>query len=138
MNRSNLCGRRFFLSPFTTGSPPRRSPITGHRLLFTGSWRVAAASSPRPLDLPSLGGAIMMGEVARQLPREIQRVARRKLRMFANAKTLQDLRVTPANRLESLKGERKGHWSMCINGQWRICFGWMNGGATNVEIVDYH
>ena len=58
--------------------------------------------------------------------------------MISNANTVQDLRVPPANRLEPLKGGRKGQWSIRINDQWRICFEWTDGGATNVEIVDYH
>lgn len=71
-------------------------------------------------------------------PREIQQVARRKLRMLNNARNLQDLRVPPANRLEALKGERKGQWSIRVNNQWRICFVWEDGNASEVEIVDYH
>ena len=58
--------------------------------------------------------------------------------MLHNAKTLQDLRVPPANRLELLKGQRKGQWSIRINDQWRICFAWVGDAATQVEIVDYH
>ena len=58
--------------------------------------------------------------------------------MISNANTVQDLRVPPANRLEPLKGGRKGQWSIRINDQWRICFEWTDGGAINVEIVDYH
>jgi len=58
--------------------------------------------------------------------------------MLNNAKTLQDLRIPPANRLEALKGERKGQWSIRVNDQWRICFVWNNGNASEVEIVDYH
>ena len=54
------------------------------------------------------------------------------------AKALQDLRVPPVNRLEPLKGERKGQWSIRIKDQWRICFEWEDGSASNVEIVDYH
>jgi proteic killer suppression protein len=81
---------------------------------------------------------IWRGEYSRKLPREIQQVARRKLRMLNNAKTLQDLRVPPANRLEALKGERKGQWSIRVNDQWRICFVWNDGNASSVEIVDYH
>ena len=55
-----------------------------------------------------------------------------------NAKTLQDLRVPPANRLEALKGERKGQWSIRVNDQWRVCFVWNDGNASQVEVVDYH
>jgi proteic killer suppression protein len=52
--------------------------------------------------------------------------------------TLDDLRNPPGNRLEALKGERQGQWSIRINDQWRICFVWKDDGAENVEIVDYH
>lgn len=65
-------------------------------------------------------------------------MALRKLRMLHRAKTLQDLRVPPANRLEKLLGEREGQYSIRINDQWRICFQWQDGDAYNVEIVDYH
>jgi len=65
-------------------------------------------------------------------------VALRKLRMLHNAQTLQDLRVPPANRLESLKGDRKGQYSIRVNDQYRVCFTWRTGDAFDVEIVDYH
>ena len=78
------------------------------------------------------------GEFSRRLPREIQEVARRKLRMLNNARTVMDLRVPPANRLEALKGERAGQYSIRINDQWRICFRFSKGQASDVEIVDYH
>jgi len=65
-------------------------------------------------------------------------VALRKLRMLNRAETLNDLRVPPANRLERLVGNRVGQYSIRINDQWRICFGWKDGDATDVEIVDYH
>jgi proteic killer suppression protein len=81
---------------------------------------------------------IWQGEVSRRLPRDIQQVARRKLRMLNNAHVLDDLRIPPANHLERLKGDRAGQYSIRINRQWRICFGWRNGDAYNVEIVDYH
>lgn len=58
--------------------------------------------------------------------------------MLNQARTLQDLRVPPGNRLEALKSPRKGQHSICINDQWRICFRWNNGDAHDVEIVDYH
>ena len=73
-----------------------------------------------------------------KLPSEIQQVALRKLRMLNRAETLNDLRVPPANRLERLVGNRVGQYSIRINDQWRICFGWKDGDATDVEIVDYH
>lgn len=82
--------------------------------------------------------AIWRGETSRRLPVGIQQTARRKLRMLNNAKGLMDLRVPPANRLEALKGGRKGQHSIRINDQWRICFVWSDAGPANVEIVDYH
>ena len=69
---------------------------------------------------------------------DIQSVARRKLRMLNAAAHLDDLRIPPANRLEALKGERRGQYSIRINDQWRICFRWMEGDVAEVEIVDYH
>ena len=81
---------------------------------------------------------IWNGDVSRRLPIEIQPIARRKLRMLSNAKSLEDLRVPPANRLEALKHERKGQHSIRINDQWRICFVWSQAGASDVEIADYH
>jgi proteic killer suppression protein len=81
---------------------------------------------------------VWRGEVSRRLPTDIQAVARRKLRMLNNARTLADLRVPPANRLESLKGRRKGQHSIRVNDQWRICFVWADGNAEGVEICDYH
>jgi proteic killer suppression protein len=80
---------------------------------------------------------IWQGTPSRKLPAGIQQVARRKLRMLNNAATLDDLRVPPANRLEALKGNRKGQHSIRINNQWRICFQWKEGDALDVEIVDY-
>ena len=81
---------------------------------------------------------IWQGEVSRKPPRDIQQVALRKLFMLDKAQTLDDLRIPPANRLEALKGERKGQHSIRINDQWRICFVWTNSGPDTVEIVDYH
>ena len=81
---------------------------------------------------------IWAGEVSRRLPGDIQLVARRKLRMLSNAVNLDDLRIPPANRLEALKGGRKGQHSIRVNDQWRICFRWDEGDAFGVEIVDYH
>jgi proteic killer suppression protein len=82
--------------------------------------------------------SIWHGRMSRRLPGEIQGIARRKLRMLNNAATLTDLRIPPANRLEALKGERKGQHSIRINDQWRLCFIWSTSGAAAVEIVDYH
>ena len=68
----------------------------------------------------------------------IERVALRKLVIINAATDLADLEVPPGNRLEALKGERLGQYSIRINRQWRICFNWNNGDAENVEICDYH
>ena len=68
----------------------------------------------------------------------IHQVALRKLRQVGSALTLDDLRIPPGNRLEALKGDRKGQHSIRINDQWRICFVWKDGGAEDVEVVDYH
>ena len=67
-----------------------------------------------------------------------QKIALRKLEMLDYAVEIRDLRVPPANRLEQLKGSRKGQYSIRINQQWRVCFVWRNGHAYQVEIVDYH
>ena len=68
----------------------------------------------------------------------IARVALRKLDMLAAATMVETLRVPPGNRLEQLRGNRAGQWSMRINDQWRVCFSWSGTNAENVEIVDYH
>ena len=81
---------------------------------------------------------IWSGHRSRKLPPDIQSVALRKLRLLNQAQVLQDLRVPPGNRLESLRGNRSGQHSIRINDQWRICFTWQDGGPSNVEIVDYH
>jgi proteic killer suppression protein len=68
----------------------------------------------------------------------IEAVARRKLRQLEIAGRLDDLKVPPGNRLQALKGDRSGQYSIRINDQWRVCFGWVEAGAEDVEIVDYH
>jgi proteic killer suppression protein len=68
----------------------------------------------------------------------IEKPAMRKLRLLNNAVSLDELRIPPGNRLEALKGDRAGQWSIRINDQWRVCFAWRSGDAWNVEIVDYH
>jgi toxin HigB-1 len=70
--------------------------------------------------------------------RPIERQARRRLQLLDGATALMDLRSPPGNRLEALKGDRKGQYSIRINDQWRICFVWRNNAAEDVEIVDYH
>jgi len=70
--------------------------------------------------------------------RSISRIARIKLEVLNAAVSLNSLRVPPGNRLEQLKGNRKGQHSIRINDQWRICFVWKEENVTEVEIVDYH
>ena len=70
--------------------------------------------------------------------RAIETVATRKLAMLDAAKTLDFMRSPPGDRLEALKGERAGQWSVRINEQWRVCFVWTDSGPGEVEIVDYH
>ena len=82
--------------------------------------------------------SVWNGNRTRKLPPDIQNTALRKLRMLNQARTLSDLRIPPANRLEALKGNRKGQHSIRINEQWRICFKWREGKAYDVEITDYH
>ncbi|MBK9020853.1 MAG: type II toxin-antitoxin system RelE/ParE family toxin [Sulfuritalea sp.] len=82
--------------------------------------------------------AIFEGFQVKRLPKEIQQAARRKLKQIDAAGSIESLRVPPGNRLEPLKGDRVGQWSICINDQWRICFRWEGGDATDVEIVAYH
>ncbi|KMP11941.1 hypothetical protein UZ36_02550 [Candidatus Nitromaritima sp. SCGC AAA799-C22] len=77
-------------------------------------------------------------EYSGKFPNDIQRVAFRKLRMLNQASSLSDLRVPPANKLEALKGDRKGQYSIRINIRWRVCFKWKGKEAHAVAIVDYH
>ena len=81
---------------------------------------------------------MLFGDEAVPRFRAIERIARRKLLFLHRARSLQDLRVPPGNRLEELKGDRKGQHSIRINDRWRICFVWTEGDAFDVEIVDYH
>jgi toxin HigB-1 len=74
----------------------------------------------------------------RKFPAEVAERAFLKLRRLHAAETIEALRVPPSNRLEKLKGDRAGFWSIRINDQWRICFRWEEGHAHHVEIVDYH
>ena len=77
-------------------------------------------------------------KLSRRLPNTIQKAALRKLMMIDNAKSLNDLRIPPNNRLEALHGDREGQYSIRINDQWRVCFSMNDGHFYNVEIVDYH
>ena len=77
-------------------------------------------------------------ELSRRFPPDIQRGARRKLLALHAATELRNMAVPPGNRLEGLKGRRKGQYSVRVNDQWRICFYWREGNAYQVEIADYH
>jgi toxin HigB-1 len=81
---------------------------------------------------------IFQGKTSNKLPKDIQRTARRKLLYLDDAEDLRDLLAPPGNRLEKLKGDRAGQYSIRINDQWRICFKWSSNKAKEVEIVDYH
>ncbi|MEY3920328.1 MAG: hypothetical protein RL634_89 [Bacteroidota bacterium] len=82
--------------------------------------------------------AVWNGVWAKELPNDIQNIARRKLRMINNAQNLQDLISPPSNHLEKLKGNLSQFYSIRINIQWRIIFMYSNGNASRVEIIDYH
>ena len=82
--------------------------------------------------------SIFKGKRARGLPGDLQQRTRRKLRILDAATVIEDLMVPPSNRLEKLRGDRRGQYSIRINDQWRICFEWENSNALDVEIVDYH
>lgn len=75
---------------------------------------------------------------AKGVPNDIMKVAYRKLTQIHNARTLDDLRAPPGNRLEALAGDRAGQHSIRINDQWRVCFRWHDADAHEVEIVDCH
>lgn len=81
--------------------------------------------------------ALSKGERVKRFA-NIATVARRKLRQLEIADRLDDLRVPPGNRLEALKGDRAGQHSIRVNDQFRVCFRWTDGGAEDVEILDYH
>ena len=81
---------------------------------------------------------IWSGRFSRRLPQAIQKTALRRLQNLEAASTLDDLAAIPGNRLEALRGNRRGQHSVRINDQWRICFRWTALGAADVEIVDYH
>jgi proteic killer suppression protein len=80
----------------------------------------------------------LFNEIPVRRYQSIERQARRKLLYLNSVRTLQDLLQPPGNKLEALKGNRKGQHSIRINDQWRICFRWRDGNAFDVEIVDYH
>ncbi len=77
-------------------------------------------------------------QYVKRVDRTVQRATLRKLELIHAAKDVEDLRVPPGNRLERLTGDRRGQHSIRVNAQWRLCFVWRDGGADNVELVDYH
>jgi len=82
--------------------------------------------------------AVWARRFAKGVPNDIAKAAYRKLMQIHNARTLDDLKAPPGNRLEALTGDRKGQHSIRINDQWRLCFHWRDADAFEVEIVDYH
>lgn len=87
---------------------------------------------------PTKTERIWNGERSGRVPAEIQSRALDKLKILNRAKTVDDLRNPPSNRLHALKDDRAGQFSISINVQWRICFVWKDGNAYDVEIADYH
>ncbi|MDE0370381.1 MAG: type II toxin-antitoxin system RelE/ParE family toxin [bacterium] len=81
---------------------------------------------------------LFRGERVRRLPPEIQRRARMRLQRVVAAGALTDLRVPPSHRLQALRGDRKGQFSIRVNDQWRVCFVWTDQGAMDIEVTDYH
>ena len=82
--------------------------------------------------------AVFAGHAVRSLPTSIQQRARLKLLVLDAAGRIEDLRAPPGNRLEALRGERRGQHSIRVNVQWHICFVWRDNAAWDFEIVDYH
>ena len=85
-----------------------------------------------------LAELVWKGEAPKRFPPDLVRPAQRKLAMLNAAVTVEALRSPPGNKLETLKGERRGQWSIRINDQFRVYFRWKDGNADDVEIVDYH
>ncbi|MBO0979277.1 type II toxin-antitoxin system RelE/ParE family toxin [Microbacterium sp. SD291] len=77
-------------------------------------------------------------QYVKRIDRTVQRAALRKMELIHAAKDVEDLRIPPGNRLEQLAGDRRGQHSIRVNSQWRLCFVWGQGGAEDVELVDYH
>jgi proteic killer suppression protein len=85
-----------------------------------------------------LARRLFIGAPSFEFPQDVRKRERRKLEILHYSHDLKDLKAPPANRLEALKGERKGQYSIRINDQWRICFRFQNGHAYDVEVTDYH
>jgi toxin HigB-1 len=82
--------------------------------------------------------SVFHGRFTKRFGNDVARAAHRRLLMLHAAKELLDLRIPPSNRLEALKGDRKGQHSIRVNNQWRVCFRWNDGDAADVELTDYH
>jgi proteic killer suppression protein len=82
--------------------------------------------------------SLYLGIGRKGIPADVARVARRRLQQVLRAAALQDLAAPPGNRLEALKGSRKGEYSVRVNERWRVCFVWRDGQAEAIEFVDYH
>ena len=85
-----------------------------------------------------LTAAAFVGQPIKGLGPDVRRTAQKKLRELHRVAALDELRIRPGNRLEKLKGDREGQWSVRVNDQWRLCFVWQDGHAFEVELVDYH
>jgi proteic killer suppression protein len=81
---------------------------------------------------------IWEGERVKKFTADLQEIARRKLRMLNNSQNIADLQIPPSNRLEKLKGNVKGYYSIRVNDQWRIIFKWDKGNASDAELLNYH
>jgi len=81
---------------------------------------------------------IFSGEFSKKFPQNIQERALFRLEMLDNAANINDLRIPRSNHLEALSGDRQGQFSIRVNGQYRVCFEWVNNCAENVELTDYH
>ena len=121
------------------------------RKALLGGSQVAASPTPfcrfiLPLVAHKFNGSFancsrIAGDNLTRIPSlhpDLQRTANRKLEMLDVSRTIDDLRVPPGNRLEKLKGDREGQWSIRVNDQYRICFNWTDAGPSEVEFVDYH
>jgi len=82
--------------------------------------------------------SIWQRHYVKKFPDDLHKMARRRLGFLEDAMDLADLRIPPGNRLEALKGDRAGQYSIRINDKWRVCFRWIDGNAFDVEITDYH
>jgi len=85
-----------------------------------------------------LAEQVWKGAAPKRFPSDLVRPTQRKLAMVNAAVTVDALRVPPGNKLEALKDDRRGQWSIRVNDQFRVCFRWIDGHAEDVEIVDYH